>query len=98
LLYTQVLIPIMSQRLPFWFQDEDRKKYFQIQPDHVAPSGAQYSHKVLKRKASDQIVGFPVLPGLFPAEQDHRDVKERKNSLSARPMRWLLGVLHWNSP
>ncbi|KAJ5754044.1 uncharacterized protein N7511_008197 [Penicillium nucicola] len=45
----------MAQRSLFWFLDEDKKKYFQVQPDHVAKPGAQYSAKVLKRKASDQI-------------------------------------------
>jgi hypothetical protein len=55
----------MDQRLPFWYLDEDKKKYFKIQPDHVAPPGAQYSVKVLKRKRSDQIVGALALPDLF---------------------------------
>jgi hypothetical protein len=55
----------MDKRLPFFYLDEDKKKYFQIQPDHVAPPGAQYSAKVLKRKRSDQRVGSLALPDLF---------------------------------
>jgi hypothetical protein len=55
----------MDQRLPLFSLDEDKKKYFQIQPDHVAPPGAQYSAKMLKRKRSDQRVGSLALPDLF---------------------------------
>ncbi|OGE47153.1 hypothetical protein PENARI_c059G10211 [Penicillium arizonense] len=45
----------MAPEIPGFYYDEDKKKYFKIQPDHVAPPGAQYSAKVLKRKRSDHI-------------------------------------------
>ncbi|OQD83872.1 hypothetical protein PENANT_c015G04737 [Penicillium antarcticum] len=45
----------MAPQIPGFYYDEDKKKYFQVQADHVAPPGAQYSARVLKRKASDQI-------------------------------------------
>lgn len=40
--------------------DAEKKKYFQIQANHVAPPGAQYSKDSVKRKRNDQVVSSPL--------------------------------------
>jgi hypothetical protein len=37
-------------------QDPEKKKYFKIQANHVAPPGAQYSQQSVKRKRNEQEV------------------------------------------
>lgn len=36
--------------------DPEKKKYFKIQANHVAPQGAQYSKETVKRKRNEQQV------------------------------------------
>lgn len=38
--------------------DPEKKKYFKIQANHVAPPGSQYSKESVKRKRTEQEVGI----------------------------------------
>ncbi|KAJ5385897.1 hypothetical protein N7509_008438 [Penicillium cosmopolitanum] len=45
----------MNRDIPGFYYDAEKKKYFQIQANHVAPPGAQYSKDSVKRKRNDQV-------------------------------------------
>jgi len=42
--------------IPGYYHDDSKKKYFKIQPHHVAPIGVKYSEQSVKREAEDQVV------------------------------------------
>ncbi|KAJ5235792.1 uncharacterized protein N7469_004960 [Penicillium citrinum] len=44
----------MNRDIPGFYYDAEKKKYFKIQANHVAPPGAQYSKDSVKRKRNDQ--------------------------------------------
>jgi hypothetical protein len=41
--------------------DPEKKKYFKIQANHVAPPGSQYSKESVKRKRTEQEVSTQLL-------------------------------------
>lgn len=50
----------MAPQLPGFYFDEEKKKYFKIQPNHIAPSNAKYSSSNVKHEqhlAKKQKVG-----------------------------------------
>ncbi|KAJ5892197.1 uncharacterized protein N7473_008425 [Penicillium subrubescens] len=44
----------MNPEIPGFYYDPEKKKYFKIQANHVAPPGAQYSQASVKRKRNEQ--------------------------------------------
>ncbi|EPS29627.1 hypothetical protein PDE_04577 [Penicillium oxalicum 114-2] len=44
----------MNVEIPGFYYDPEKKKYFKIQANHVAPQGAQYSKETVKRKRNEQ--------------------------------------------
>ncbi|KAJ5167724.1 uncharacterized protein N7482_003318 [Penicillium canariense] len=44
----------MNPDIPGFYYDPEKKKYFKIQANHVAPAGAQYSQESVKRKRNEQ--------------------------------------------
>ncbi|KAJ5787071.1 hypothetical protein N7457_002061 [Penicillium paradoxum] len=44
----------MAREIPGFYYDEEKKKYFQIQANHVAPPNAQYSQQSVKRRRVEQ--------------------------------------------
>lgn len=44
------------QAIPGFYYDEVRKKYFKVQPSHVAPQGSKYSEDAVKREAKTQLL------------------------------------------
>ncbi|KAF7718986.1 Uncharacterized protein PECH_000166 [Penicillium ucsense] len=44
----------MNVEIPGFYYDPEKKKYFKIQANHVAPPGAQYSKESVKRKRNEQ--------------------------------------------
>ncbi|KXG54188.1 uncharacterized protein PGRI_073320 [Penicillium griseofulvum] len=43
----------MAREIPGFYYDEEKKKYFKIQANHVAPPSAQYTQQSVKRKRSE---------------------------------------------
>ncbi|CDM27484.1 hypothetical protein DTO013E5_2779 [Penicillium roqueforti] len=43
----------MTREIPGFYYDPEKKKYFKIQANHVAPPNAQYSQQSVKRKRSE---------------------------------------------
>ncbi|KAJ5493390.1 hypothetical protein N7539_002136 [Penicillium diatomitis] len=51
----------MNVEIPGFYYDPEKKKYFKIQANHVAPPGAQYSKESVKRKRNEHqasLAGF----------------------------------------
>ncbi|KAJ5239415.1 hypothetical protein N7468_004034 [Penicillium chermesinum] len=44
----------MSSQIPGFYFDPEKKKYFKIQPNHIAPAGASYSRESVKRRRLEQ--------------------------------------------
>ncbi|KAJ5670740.1 uncharacterized protein N7477_006103 [Penicillium maclennaniae] len=44
----------MAADIPGFYYDPEKKKYFKIQANHVAPPGSQYSKESIKRKRKDK--------------------------------------------
>lgn len=42
--------------IPGFYFDEERRKYFKIQPSHLAPAGSKFTQESLKRQAEQQEV------------------------------------------
>ncbi|KAJ5676114.1 hypothetical protein N7462_009011, partial [Penicillium macrosclerotiorum] len=48
----------MNREIPGFYYDPEKKKYFKIQANHVAPQGIQYSKESIKRKRTQQEVAI----------------------------------------
>ena len=42
-----------ARQLPGFYYDEAKRKYFRIQPNHVAPAGSRYSQQSVQREAKE---------------------------------------------
>lgn len=51
----------MAKEIPGFYFDEEKQKYFKIQPNHVAPKGSRYSKDAISIENEARLVGVFVL-------------------------------------
>jgi len=66
--------------------DAEKKKYFKIQANHVAPPGAQYSKDSVKRKRNDQEVRVSISPSRDKSHSADLEQKQHKRAQRTQRM------------
>lgn len=47
----------MAKEIPGFYFDEEKQKYFKIQPNHVAPKGSRYAKDAISIEKEASLVG-----------------------------------------